>query len=176
MCPALLEAAGRSHLSRDSSPIPAGSKARDGQRDGLSPRLGAVRARHFSTKPVLPLSPQSWPAWDEGVRQVQVPCHTVPCHAVLCCAMPCCAMPCFTWWCQQAMVFQGILLMLQILTGLNAVELICFPGYHSPQQGIINADQSHVILHTIRLQFNLCCPLPSHLIPPCCGPHSLGQD
>lgn len=108
-------------------------------------------------------------------------CHAIPCRAMPCCVVPCrvvpcCAMPCFTWWCQQAMVFQGILLMLQILTGLNAVELICFPGYHSPQQGIINADQSHVILHTIRLQFNLCCPLPSHLIPPCCGPHSLGQD
>lgn len=170
MCPALPKAAGRSHLSRDSSPIPAGSKTRD----GLYPRLGAVRARRFSTKLVLLLHHSPGLAAMKGSGRCR--CHAMLCRAVACHAVPCHGVLCFTWWCQQAMVFQGILLMLQIFTGLNAVELICFPGYHSPQQGIINADQSHVILHSIRLQFNLCCPLPSHLTPSCCGPHSLGQD
>lgn len=59
---------------------------------------------------VLLPSPQPWLSWDEGVGRF--------------CAMPWCGLLCFTWWCQQAEVFQGILLMLQILTGLNAVELI----------------------------------------------------
>lgn len=89
MCPALPEAAGRSHLSRDSSPIPAGSKTRDGQRDGLYPRLGAVQARRFSTKLVLLLHHSPGLAAMKGSGRCR--CHAMLSHAMLCCAVPWCA-------------------------------------------------------------------------------------
>lgn len=141
-------------MSRGSSQIPAGSRTHDGHRDGPAQgwevlRRGALTLNCPSLTTAL--------AWLGCRGQTGVvPCCAVLCHGSLC----------FALWCQQAVMFQGTLLLLHILTGLNAVELIsCFPGFDSPQQGIINANQSHVILHAIRLQFNLWCPLPSHLTP-----------
>lgn len=42
-------------------------------RPELSPGLGGVPAWWFSAKPVLHPSPQPWPSWSGGVGQAQVP-------------------------------------------------------------------------------------------------------